>query len=76
MTEDLSSYMHKTAEGDKESFRKIANCLGYKMHATAIKILGSSHYDDVDDVFLDILNWKKNLTIGTNSGYFSRWSHL
>ena len=50
MSEDLSSYMLKTAEGDKESFRFIANTLGYKMHSTAIKILGSSHFDDADDV--------------------------
>ena len=50
MSEELSSYMLKTARGDKESFRFIANALGYKMHATAIKILGSSHVDDADDV--------------------------
>ena len=50
MSEDLSSYMIKAAEGDKESFRFIANSLGYKMHATAIKILGSSHFEDADDV--------------------------
>ena len=50
MSEDLSSYMHKTGEGDKDSFRFIANALGYKMHATAIKILGLSHFDDADDV--------------------------
>ena len=50
MSEELNSYMVKTAKGDKESFRFIANTLGYKMHATAIKILGSSHFDDVDDV--------------------------
>ena len=50
MSEELNSYMVKTAKGDKESFRFIANALGYKMHATAIKILGSSHFDDVDDV--------------------------
>ena len=50
MSKDLSSYMLKTAEGDKDSFRFIANALGYKMHATAIKILGSSHISDADDV--------------------------
>ena len=50
MSEDLSSYMHKTGEGDKDSFRFIANALGNKMHATAIKILGSSHSEDADDV--------------------------
>ena len=50
MSEELNSYMVKTAEGDKESFRFIANTLGYKMHATAIKILGSSHSEDADDV--------------------------
>ena len=50
MSKELSSYMLKTAEGDKKSFRLIANTLGYKMHATAIKILGSSHFDDADDV--------------------------
>ena len=50
MSEDLSSYMRKTAEGDKESFRFLANNLGYKMHATAIKLLGSKHFDDADDV--------------------------
>ena len=47
---DLSSRMRKIAEGDKKSFRFIAKALGYKMHSTAIKILGSSHYDDADDV--------------------------
>ena len=50
MSADLSSYMLKVAKGDKDSFRFIANCLGYKMHATAIKILGSSHFEDADDV--------------------------
>ncbi len=50
MTKDLSSYMLKMAKGDKESFRFIANALGYKMHTTAIKILGSSHFEDADDV--------------------------
>ena len=50
MSEELSSYMLKTAKGDKESFWMIANALGYKMHATAIKILGSAHFDDADDV--------------------------
>jgi len=50
MSEELNSYMVKTAKGDKESFRFIANALGYKMHATAIKILGSAHFDDADDV--------------------------
>ena len=47
---DLSSHMNKIAEGDKNSFRFIAKALGYKMHSTAIKILGSSHFDDADDV--------------------------
>ena len=47
---DLSSHMRKIAEGDKKSFRFIANALGYKMHSTAIKLLGSSHFDDADDV--------------------------
>ena len=50
MSADLSSYMNKVAKGDKESFRFIANSLGYKMHATALKILGSSHFEDADDV--------------------------
>ena len=50
MPADLSSYMLKVAKGDKESFRLIAKSLGYKMHATAIKILGSSHFEDADDV--------------------------
>ena len=50
MSEELNSYMLKTAKGDKESFRFIANALGYKMHATAIKILGSAHFDYADDV--------------------------
>ena len=50
MSGDLSSYMLKVAKGDKDSFRFIANTLGYKMHATAIKILGSSHFEDADDV--------------------------
>ena len=44
MSPDLSAYMLKVTKGDKESFRFIANSLGYKMHATAIKILGLSHY--------------------------------
>ena len=50
MSEELNSYMLKMAKGDKESFRFIANALGYRMHSTAIKILGSSHFDDADDV--------------------------
>ena len=47
---DLNSHMLKIAEGDKKSFRFIAKALGYKMHSTAIKLLGSSHFDDADDV--------------------------
>ena len=47
---DLSSHMLKVAKGDKTSFRFIAQALGYKMHSTAIKLLGSSHFDDADDV--------------------------
>ena len=50
MPKDLSSYMCKTAQGDEKSFRFIANSLGYKMHATTIKLLGSSHFDEVDDI--------------------------
>ena len=50
MTEDLSSYMRKVAGGDKKSFRFIANALGYKMHATAIKFLGPRHFDYADDI--------------------------
>ena len=50
MSADLSAYMLKVAGGDKESFRFIANSLGYKMYLTAIKILGSSHSEDADDV--------------------------
>ena len=50
MSWDLSSCMRKVAKGDRDSFRFIANSLGYKMHATAIKILGSSHFEDADDV--------------------------
>ena len=50
MPEDLSSYMLKAANGDRESFRFIANALGYKMHAAVIKILGSSHVEDADDI--------------------------
>ena len=46
---DLSSHMLKAAEGDKKSFRFIAKALGYKMHSTATRLLGSSHFDDVDD---------------------------
>ena len=42
--------MLKIAEGDKKSFRFIAKALGYKMHSTATKLLGSSHFDDADDV--------------------------
>ncbi len=47
---DLSSHMLKAAEGDKKSFRFIAKALGYKMHSTATRLLGSSHFDDIDDV--------------------------
>ena len=47
---DLSSHMCEVAKGDKKSFRFIAKALGYKMHSTAIKILGSSHSEDADDV--------------------------
>ena len=50
MSEELNFYMIKAAKGDKESFRFIANALGYKMHATAIKILGASHFEDADDI--------------------------
>ena len=50
MSDELSSYMLKTSKGDKESFRFIANALGYKMHAIAIKILGASHFEDADDI--------------------------
>ena len=50
MSEELSSYMLKTAEGDKKSFRLIANALGYKMHATAIKLLGPTHLDEAEYV--------------------------
>jgi len=50
MSAELSSYMLKVAKGDKESFRFIAKSLGYKMHATAIKLLGSSHFEEADDV--------------------------
>ena len=50
MSEDLSSYMIKIAEGDKKSFRFIANAFGIKMHSTAIKLLGPNHFDDADDV--------------------------
>ena len=74
MSEDLSSYMLKTARGDKDSFRLIANTLGYKMHATAIKILGSSHFEDANDVVQISLikvwqsapRWKKK---GSVEGY-------
>ena len=54
---DLSSHMRKVAEGDKKSFRFIAEVLGYKMHSTAIKLLGSSHFDDADDVVDDDVAW-------------------
>ncbi len=47
---DLSSHMLKVAEGDKTSFQFIAQALGYKMHSTAIKLLGSSHFHDADDI--------------------------
>ena len=50
MAEQLSSLMLKIAEGDKKSFRLLANALGYKMYATSIKLLGSTHFDDADDV--------------------------
>ena len=46
MSEELNSYMLKTAKGDKESFRFVANELRYKMHTTAIKIFVSEHFDD------------------------------
>ena len=74
MSADLSAYMLKVTKGDKESFRFIANSLGYKMHATAIKILGSSHSEDADDVVQISLikvwqaapRWKKK---GSVEGY-------
>ena len=47
---DLSSHMSEVAKGDKKSFRFIAKSLGYKMHSTAIKLLGPSHFDDADDI--------------------------
>ena len=47
---DLSSHMCKIAEGDKKSFRIMAKAMGCKMHSTALKLLGSSHFDDADDV--------------------------
>ena len=47
---DLSSHMCEVAKGDKKSFRFIAKALGYKMHSTAIKLLGPSHFDDADDI--------------------------
>ena len=47
---DLISHMLKVAEGDKTSFRFIAQALGYKMHSTVIKLLGSSHFHDADDI--------------------------
>ena len=50
MSENLSSYMLKTAKGDKDSFRFIAKALGDKMHSTAVKFLGSSHFDYAEDV--------------------------
>ena len=50
MSDDLSSYMLKTAKGDKKSFRFIANTLGYKMYATAIKLLGPDHLDEAEDI--------------------------
>ncbi len=37
MSEELNSCMLKVAKGDKNSFRFIANALGYKMHATQLK---------------------------------------
>ena len=75
MSDDLNSYMLKIAEGDKESFRFIAKALGYKMHAAAIKILGSSHIEDADDVIQISLikfwqsapNWVNK---GSVEGYF------
>ena len=74
MSVDLSSYMLKTALGDKESFRFIANAMGYKMYATAVKILGSSHFEEADDVVQISLikvwqsapRWKKK---GSVEGY-------
>ena len=50
MSNDLSFYMLKTAEGDKKYFRLIANALGYKMHATAMNLLGPAHFDEAEDV--------------------------
>tara|TARA_B000000532_G_scaffold194554_1_gene160557 strand:- start:247 stop:801 length:555 start_codon:yes stop_codon:yes gene_type:complete len=74
MSEDLNSYMIKTADGDKDSFRFIAKTLGYKMHATAIKILGSSHFEEAEDIVQISLiklwqtapRWKKK---GSVEGY-------
>ena len=74
---DLSSYMLKVAKGDKDSFRFIANSLGYKMHATASKILGASHLEDANDVVQISLikvwqsapNWVNN---GSVEGYIHK----
>ena len=74
MSEDLSSYMIKIAAGDKKSFRFLANSLGYKMHSTAIKLLGPNHFVEAEDVVQISLikiwksapRWKKK---GSVEGY-------
>ena len=50
MSEELNSYMLKTAKGDKESFRFTVKDLAYKMHPKDTKFLGSLHFDDADDL--------------------------
>ena len=74
MSEDLSSYMIKIAAGDKKSFRFLTNSLGYKMHSTAIKLLGPNHFVEAEDVVQISLikiwksapRWKKK---GSVEGY-------
>ncbi len=50
MSKKLNSYILNTARADKESFPFIANALKDKIHSTAIKFLGTSHFDDADDM--------------------------
>ena len=77
MSEELSSYMLKTAKGNKESFRFIANALGYKMYSTALKLLGSRNFCEAEDavqislikIWQNAPRWKSK---GSLEGYVYR----
>ncbi len=50
MSDILNDHMLKIAKGNKKAFRSLANSLGYKMHSTAIKLLGANQINEADDV--------------------------